>query len=169
VPRLGELYPGICLTTEERARKNLSHCQEALNDICTGHTVGLYWVPRYVVVRRHTMGLYWVPGPAGVRRHIVGLYWVLGHAGVRRHTVGIPGHAEVRRDIEGLHWIPGHAGARGREMAGKLARDGAVQKCVGPEPSLRVCRQNMRRKTKRWMDNQQLAMWRDLSSTQRLA
>jgi hypothetical protein len=25
VPRLGELYPGICLTTEEKAWKNLSH------------------------------------------------------------------------------------------------------------------------------------------------
>ena len=24
VPRLGELYPGICLKTEEKARKNLS-------------------------------------------------------------------------------------------------------------------------------------------------
>jgi hypothetical protein len=24
VPRLGELYPGICLTTEEKAKKNLS-------------------------------------------------------------------------------------------------------------------------------------------------
>jgi hypothetical protein len=24
VPRLSELYPGICLTTEEKARKNLS-------------------------------------------------------------------------------------------------------------------------------------------------
>jgi hypothetical protein len=24
VPRLGELYPGICLTTEEKARENLS-------------------------------------------------------------------------------------------------------------------------------------------------
>jgi len=24
VPRLGELYPGICLTTEEKARKNPS-------------------------------------------------------------------------------------------------------------------------------------------------
>ena len=24
VPRLGELYPGICLTTEEKSRKNLS-------------------------------------------------------------------------------------------------------------------------------------------------
>jgi hypothetical protein len=26
VPRLGELYPGICPTTEEKARKNLSQC-----------------------------------------------------------------------------------------------------------------------------------------------
>jgi len=26
VPRLCELYPGICLTTEEKARKNLSRC-----------------------------------------------------------------------------------------------------------------------------------------------
>jgi len=31
VPRLGELYPSICLTTEEKARKNLkivmlNHC-----------------------------------------------------------------------------------------------------------------------------------------------
>jgi hypothetical protein len=25
VPHLGELYRGICLTTEEKARKNLSH------------------------------------------------------------------------------------------------------------------------------------------------
>jgi hypothetical protein len=25
VPRLGELYPGICRATEEKARKNLSH------------------------------------------------------------------------------------------------------------------------------------------------
>ena len=27
VPRVGELYPGICLTTDEKARKNLSHEQ----------------------------------------------------------------------------------------------------------------------------------------------
>jgi hypothetical protein len=25
VPRLGELYPRVCLTTEEKARKNISH------------------------------------------------------------------------------------------------------------------------------------------------
>jgi uncharacterized integral membrane protein len=28
VPRLCELYPDICLTTEEKARKNLSHFSE---------------------------------------------------------------------------------------------------------------------------------------------
>jgi hypothetical protein len=26
VPRLCELYPGVCLTTEEKARKNLARC-----------------------------------------------------------------------------------------------------------------------------------------------
>ena len=26
VPRLCELYPGICLTTEEKTRKNVSQC-----------------------------------------------------------------------------------------------------------------------------------------------
>jgi hypothetical protein len=28
VPRPGELYPGICVTTEEKARKNLSQVDE---------------------------------------------------------------------------------------------------------------------------------------------
>jgi hypothetical protein len=31
VPRLGELYPGICLTTEEKARKNLSQARKNLS------------------------------------------------------------------------------------------------------------------------------------------
>jgi len=52
-------------------------CHETLNDICTGHTVGLYWVFGHAGVRRHMVGLYWVPGHAGARRHIVGLYWAL--------------------------------------------------------------------------------------------
>ena len=30
VPRLGELYPGICLTTEEKARKNFSQGSRTL-------------------------------------------------------------------------------------------------------------------------------------------
>jgi hypothetical protein len=31
VPRLGELHPGICLTTEEKARKNLSQGKKPLS------------------------------------------------------------------------------------------------------------------------------------------
>jgi hypothetical protein len=34
VPRLGELYPGICLTTEEKARKNLSQVKATPLCIC---------------------------------------------------------------------------------------------------------------------------------------
>jgi len=38
----------------------------------------------------------------------------------------------------GLYWIPGHARAQGNEIFDKLARDGSVQKFVGPEPLLGV-------------------------------
>jgi hypothetical protein len=33
VPRLCEFYPGICLTTEKKARKNLSQVKEKLSQI----------------------------------------------------------------------------------------------------------------------------------------
>ena len=33
VPRLCKFYPGICLTTEEKARKNLSQGKKNLNEI----------------------------------------------------------------------------------------------------------------------------------------
>jgi hypothetical protein len=33
VPRLCEFYPGICLTTEEKARKNLSQGKENLSQV----------------------------------------------------------------------------------------------------------------------------------------
>jgi ribonuclease HI len=50
----------------------------------------------------------------------------------------------------GLYWFPGHAGVRGNEIANKLARDGSVQRFVGPGPFLAgggsVSRQNTRRK-----------------------
>ena len=70
------------------------------------------------------------------------------------------------RQTVGLHWVPEHSGVRGNEIADKLARDGSVQKFVGPEPSPGVSRQNIRRKIKRWMDNQHLATYRGVSSTQ---
>jgi len=69
----------------------------------------------------------------------------------------------------GLYWIPGHAGVLGNEVANKLARDSSVPKFVGPEPSLGVCRQNIRRKIKCRMNNERLAWWQGLSSTQRQA
>jgi hypothetical protein len=33
VPRLCEFYPGICLTTEEKARKNLSQGKKNLSQV----------------------------------------------------------------------------------------------------------------------------------------
>jgi len=134
--------------------------------------VGLYWVPGRAGVRRHIVGLYWVPGHGGVLRHIVGLYWVPGRAGVRRHIVGlywVLGHGGVLRHIVGLYWIPGHGGVRGNELTDKLPRDSFVQMFVGREPFFGVSGQNIRGKIKRWVDNQQLARWRGLCSTQRQA
>jgi ribonuclease HI len=61
--------------------------------------------------------------------------------------------------IVGLYGVPGHAAVRGYEIADKLARDGSVQRFVGPELSLGVSRQNIRRKIKYWMDIQHLARW----------
>jgi len=37
-------------------------------------------------------------------------------------------------------------GLRGNEIAGKLGREGSVQKFVGPEPSLGVSMQNIKKK-----------------------
>jgi hypothetical protein len=45
-------------------------------------------------------------------------------------------------------------------------RIGLFTQFAGPEPALRVSRQNTR-KIKRWTDNQHMAMWRGLTSTKR--
>jgi hypothetical protein len=63
--------------------------------------------------------------------------------------------------------VPGHAGVRGSEMADQLARDGSVQRFVGPEPFLGLSRQNIKRKIQQWMENQHLVLWRGPCSTQR--
>jgi ribonuclease HI len=59
----------------------------------------------------------------------------------------------------GLYWVPGHAGVQGNEISNRLARGVSIQKCIRPEPSLGVSRQNIRNKIKCWVDNQHLAMW----------
>jgi len=69
----------------------------------------------------------------------------------------------------GLYWVPGHAEVRGNEITNKNARDGSVQKFAGPEPSLGVSRESIRRKVRCWLDNQHWARWRGLGSTQRQA
>jgi len=58
---------------------------------------------------------------------------------------------------------------RGNEPADKLTGDRSVQQFVGPEPLLVVSRQNIRRKTKHRMENQQLVLWPGPCSTQRQA
>jgi hypothetical protein len=68
-----------------------------------------------------------------------------------------------------LYWVTGLAGVRGNEIADKLARDGSVQQCVGPQPFLGVSWQNKRRKIKRKMKKQHLVLWCGLYSTQRQA
>ena len=58
---------------------------------------------------------------------------------------------------------------RGNEIADKFTREGSIQKFIGPGPSLGVSRQNVKNKIKRWVDNQNLVMWRGPCSTQRQA
>ena len=65
-----------------------------------------------------------------------------------------------------LYWVPGHAGVRGNKTADRLARSGSGQRFIGPEPFLGVSRQNIRKKMKRCMKNQHLALWRGPRNTQ---
>jgi hypothetical protein len=58
---------------------------------------------------------------------------------------------------------------RGNKIANKLARDGSVQRFVGPEPFLEVSRQNIRRKKKYWMEKQHLVLLCGPCGTQRQA
>ena len=67
----------------------------------------------------------------------------------------------------GLCWLPGQVGVRRNEIADKLAMSGSVRRFVGPETFLGISRQNIRRKTKRWLEKQHVALWRGPCSTQR--
>jgi hypothetical protein len=57
--------------------------------------------------------------------------------------------------VVGMCRVSGHAGVRRNEIADKLARDGSVQKFVGPEPSLRVSKQNIKKEDKTVPDSVQ--------------
>ena len=67
-----------------------------------------------------------------------------------------------------LYWVPGHTGVRGNETADRLARSGSCQRFIWPEPFWGSLGR-MRKKMKRWMKNQHLALWRGPCSTQRQA
>ena len=69
----------------------------------------------------------------------------------------------------GLCWVPGHAGVWGNEIASELARDGSALKFAGPEPALGVSRQDLQRRIRRWLVNQQWVWWQGLGNTQRQA
>ena len=69
----------------------------------------------------------------------------------------------------GLYWTPGHAGVQGNEIADELARDGSVLGFLGPEPALRVSRQDIQNRLSCWLANQQWARWRGLGVTKRQA
>jgi len=68
--------------------------------------------------------------------------------------------------VVGLYWVPGHTEVQGNENTNKLTGDSSLQKFVGPELSLGVCRQNINRRIKR-VDNKHLVMWCSLNSNQR--
>jgi hypothetical protein len=68
-----------------------------------------------------------------------------------------------------LFQVPGHSRVCGNESADELPSRGTVHLFAGSEPALGVSGQNIRKKIKCSMDNQHMAIWRDLSSTQRQA
>ena len=72
-------------------------------------------------------------------------------------------------DAMRLYWVSGHAGVRGNEITDRLTRSCSGQQFIGPEPCLGASRQNIKRKMKRWMKNQHLALWWGPCSAERQA
>ena len=55
VPRLCEFYPGICLTTEEKARKNLSQGKKNLSQVKKNLSQStVYMLPKHPHITKHT-------------------------------------------------------------------------------------------------------------------
>jgi hypothetical protein len=53
VPRLCEFYPGICLTTEEQARKTLSQGKKKISVMLIKTSVGVQYI--YIIKNTHTL------------------------------------------------------------------------------------------------------------------
>jgi hypothetical protein len=66
-------------------------------------------------------------------------------------------------------WIPRYSGICENEIADELTREGTVHQFVGPEPVLRVSKQNIKKKITRWLGNQNVTMWQGLTCTHRQA
>jgi hypothetical protein len=56
-----------------------------------------------------------------------------------------------------------------QHIADELARGGSVRGFLGPEPDLRVSRQEVQHRLSRWLANKHRASWRSLSGTLRQA
>jgi len=55
VPRLCEFYPGICLTTEEKARKNLSQSKKNLSQVKKNLSQSTYYQNTHTLTHTHTL------------------------------------------------------------------------------------------------------------------
>jgi len=69
----------------------------------------------------------------------------------------------------GLFWVPGHAGVRSNEITDELVRGSSGLKFVVPETALGITRQDIRRRTIRWLVNRHWVRWRGLGDAERQA
>ena len=60
-----------------------------------------------------------------------------------------------------LTWIPAHRGYHGNEIADRLAKLGAGQKPVGPEPVIGISISVVRTEIRKWLRQEALSFWRE--------
>jgi RNase H len=64
-----------------------------------------------------------------------------------------------RRNKVTLVWIPGHEGIPGNENADKLARLGAENRFIGPEPRFGISMTTRKHLVKKWLRNEHSRTW----------